>query len=115
MKERRRLRRTTIDHAGKILLGAGTIIECSVRNVTGLGMCIYVRDVFDELPSALDFSFDSFRTLRRCDVRWQHGHLIGIAFPDGTNPSRSTRAKVRSSAQNGQQQRKIKLQLRAQP
>ena len=99
MRERRRLRRTTIDHVGKLLFDTNTIIECSVRNITGLGMCIYLKPAFDNLPASLDFSFDNFKTLRRCDVSWQHGQLVGIAFLDGAKhaPSKSTRAKVRVS------------------
>src|SRR5215217_1255726 len=100
MKERRRLHRNAIDHAGKVLLGTDTIIECSVRNINGLGMCIYLKHALDHPPAALDFSFDSFRTLRRCDVSWHHGNLIGIAFPDGAKlpPSRSARATIRVNA-----------------
>jgi hypothetical protein len=106
MKERRRLPRTTIDHVGKALFGTNTIIECSVRNITGLGMCIYLKQAFDNLPAELDFSFDNFKTLRRCDVSWQHGHLVGIAFLDGAkNVLSSTRAKVRVSAQRSKRTR----------
>jgi hypothetical protein len=102
MKERRRLYRNTIDQAGKVLLRTGAIIECSVRNINGLGMCIYLKQVFDDLPAALEFSFDNFRTMRRCDISWQHGNLVGIAFPDGVKlpPSKSARAKIRVSARN---------------
>ena len=108
MKERRRLPRTMIDHVGKVLFfGTDTIIECSVRNITGLGMCIYLKQAFDNLPAALDFSFDNFKTLRRCDVSWQHGHLVGIAFLDGAKQGlfKTTRAKIRVSAQRNKRTR----------
>ena len=104
MKERRRLPRTMIDHVGKVVFDTDTIVECSVRNISGLGMCIYLKEAFDNLPAALDFSFDNFKTLRHCDVSWQHGHLVGIAFLDGAKHalSKSTRAKVRVSVQRRQ-------------
>lgn len=107
MKERRRLPRTTIDHVGKVLFVTETIIDCSVRNITGLGMCIYLKQAFDNLPAALDFSFDNFKTLRRCDVSWQHGHLVGIAFRDVAKQAlfKTTRAKIRVSAQRGKRTR----------
>ena len=74
MKERRRLPRTTVDYTGKVLVGPETIIECSVRNVTGLGICIFLKRAFDNLPTELDFSFDNFKTLRRCDVSYRHDY-----------------------------------------
>lgn len=100
MKEQRRLPRTNIDHPGKLLFDADTVIECSVRNVTGLGMCILLKQAFDNLPTTVDFSFDGFKTLRRCDVSWHHGHLVGVVFLDGAQHavSRSTPAKMRKRA-----------------
>jgi len=97
MKERRRSRRTTIDHLGKVLLDSDTIIQCSIRNVTGLGMCIYLKQPFDTLPTELDFSFDNFKTLRRCNVTWQQGHLVGVAFFDGAKQAmpKRTKGKIR--------------------
>lgn len=99
-KERRRLTRNSIDQAGKILVPTGTILECSVRNITGLGMCIYLDHVPDDVSEALDFSFDNFRTIHRCKVSWRHGNLIGIAFQDEVwlPVSRSMRARVRLSS-----------------
>ena len=101
MKERRRLTRNAIDQSGKILVLAGTILECSVRNITGLGICIYLDPVPDDVSEVLDFSFDNFRTVHRCKVSWQHGNLIGIAFQEETTwlpVSRSKRARVRLSS-----------------
>jgi hypothetical protein len=100
MKERRRLTRNPIDQAGKILVAAGTVLGCTVRNITGLGMCIYLDHVLAHLPEAFDFSFDNFRTIHRCEVTWQHGNLVGVALLDEfTLPvSRSIRARIRRSS-----------------
>ena len=98
MKVPRRLTRDSIDHTGKIILvHAGTILECSARSITGLGMCIYLHHSPNDGSEVLDFRFDNFQTTHHCKVSWQHGNLIGIAFQNEARlpDSRSMRARVR--------------------
>lgn len=96
--------RNAVEQSGKIHVPTGMILECSVRNITGLGVCIYLHRLADDVAEPLDFSFDNFRTIHRCKVSWQHGNLVGIAFRDQEKASlpvsRSMRARVRLSSRD---------------
>jgi hypothetical protein len=48
--------------------------------VTGLGVCIEFSFHVDELPDTVDFSFDNFRTVQRCEIIWRQKNLAGVAF-----------------------------------
>jgi hypothetical protein len=81
MIERRQLRRTRIRHHGKIATSSeATITDCTVVNITGNGICLELVKAIDIVPTAIDFSFDNFRTLRVCDVVWHRDNYIGASF-----------------------------------
>lgn len=78
--EKRRLHRTTISHSGKVLIRGETVYDCTVHNVTGLGVCIELAFEIHKLPETVDFSFDNFRTMHSCKIIWRENTLAGIAF-----------------------------------
>jgi hypothetical protein len=78
--ERRRLTRTKILHPGKILAQEETVYSCVVHNLTGIGACIELDPKIEQLPAAIAFSFDNFRTIHACKIIWREGHFAGIEF-----------------------------------
>ena len=78
--EKRRLQRTTIRHPAKVNVPNVTVHDCMVHNVTGRGVCLELAFEAAQLPEALDFSFDNFRTTHCCKIIWRDGNLAGVAF-----------------------------------
>jgi hypothetical protein len=78
--ERRRVRRTKILYPGKLLAQGETVYNCIVHNLTGIGACIELESKIEQLPAAIDFSFDNFRTIHACKIVWREGHFAGIEF-----------------------------------
>jgi hypothetical protein len=78
--EKRRRQRTKIRHPGKIFVRGETVHDCTVHNVTGLGVCIEFAFHVEELPDTVDFSFDNFRTVHSCEIIWRQRNLAGVAF-----------------------------------
>ena len=78
--ERRRLMRTKILHPGKVLAQGETVYSCVVHNLTGIGACIELASKNEQLPAAIAFSFDNFRTIHACKIIWREGHFAGIEF-----------------------------------
>jgi hypothetical protein len=78
--EKRRLQRAIIRHPGKLLVRGEPVHDCTVHNVTGLGVCIEFAFHVDELPDIVDYSFDNFRTVQSCEIIWRQNNLAGVAF-----------------------------------
>jgi hypothetical protein len=96
--ERRRLKRTTVQHPGKVLIPGDDVQPCTVLNLTGLGVCIEVSVDASQLPQTLDFSVDNFHTTHRCKVVWHQDRLAGIQFERAEPPAArqaGTRAMLR--------------------
>jgi hypothetical protein len=51
-----------------------------LHNLTGLGACIELDFKIEQLPAAIAFTFDNFRTIRACKIVWREGHFAGIEF-----------------------------------
>jgi hypothetical protein len=93
--ERRRLTRTKILHPGKILAQEETVYSCVVHNLTGVGACIELDFKIEQLPAAIAFSFDNFRTIRACKIVWREGHFAGIEFESSPElPQSQSRCKA---------------------
>jgi hypothetical protein len=97
--DKRRLQRTKIRHSGKVLARGEIAHDCTVNNVTGLGLCIEFAFETEGLPETLDFSFDNFRTIHSCKIIWREANIAGVAFEKPLWPSLavdvSRRAKLK--------------------
>jgi hypothetical protein len=97
--DKRRLQRTKIRHSGKVLVRGETVHDCTVNNVTGLGVCIEFAFQIEELPETVGFSLDNFRTIHSCKIIWREGNVAGVAFEKPLWPSLavdvSRRAKLK--------------------
>src|SRR3954447_12830194 len=80
MKERRSIDRTRIAK-GALLFFSGQIgvRSCGVTDITNRGAGIRTRGLA-VLPLNFEFSFDNFRTIRRCRLIWRDGDFLGVAF-----------------------------------
>ena len=85
--DKRRLQRTKIRHSGKVLVRGETVHDCTVNNVTGLGVCIEFAFQIEELPETVDFSLDNFRTIHSCRIIWREANIAGVAFEKRLWPS----------------------------
>ena len=97
--EKLRLKRTKVHHPGKVFVLGHNVHDCTVHNLTGLGICIELTTDSTQLPQTLDFSFDNFRTIHSCKIVWRQGKLAGVEFerepaPHGTYHS-GRKAKLR--------------------
>jgi len=80
MQERNKPR-TRVRKTAKLLTDYSSVIECTVRNLTGSGACLQVPNSV-ALPDTFELTFDSFRSVRRCRVRWRSENEIGVSFSD---------------------------------
>jgi hypothetical protein len=48
-------------------------------DITNVGAGIRAQDLA-VLPLNLELSFDNFRTIRKCRLRWRYGEFVGVAF-----------------------------------
>jgi hypothetical protein len=98
--EKRRLQRTKIRHPGKVFVPGETVHDCTVHNVTELGVCIELATQMEALPENVDFSFDNFRTVHSCKIIWRASNLAGVSFEKPLRSSlafdTSRRAKLRA-------------------
>jgi diguanylate cyclase (GGDEF)-like protein len=80
MVERRREPRTRTLRAGRILLNnKGSVIDCTVRNLSAHGAAVDVASVVG-IPGAFDLHVVGEDKSRPCRVAWQAGQRLGLAF-----------------------------------
>ena len=80
MEERRQAPRTRVQKAAQLIVGQPcTVIACTVHDLSTGGACLQISDP-RQLPETFELSFDSFRSARRCHVRWRAQDRIGVAF-----------------------------------
>jgi hypothetical protein len=80
-QERRRLSRTTIWKAAKIIFVAGDrSLDCVVVNMNGCGACVRIDSSASPIPGELVLTLDSARTLRQCPVVWRMDERLGFEF-----------------------------------
>ena len=78
--ERRNTQRTRIMKGGKLVsLQHASAVDCIVRNISVKGACLELFTALS-VPEELELSFDAFRTVRRCRVRWRTAKELGVAF-----------------------------------
>ena len=83
MQEQRQPPRTRVLKAAKVIFNQhGSVINCTVCNLSNSGACLQVSSPV-ELPETFELSFDSFRSVRRSQVRWRTQSTIGVSFSLG--------------------------------
>ena len=79
--ERRSVARTKVDGTASILpAGQFKLLSCDLIDLTNQGARLDIGTLADQLRTKFDFSFDSFRTIRRARLAWCHGNIAGIEF-----------------------------------
>lgn len=81
MHERRAIGRTRIEASGSVLpTGEFKLFHCDVLDLTDQGARLDVGRLGDALGDEFDFSFDNFRTIRKCKKIWHRASFVGVAF-----------------------------------
>ena len=77
----RRSKGRTIINRGALMFFAGQagVHACCVRDVTNDGAGIRLSGL-NIMPSEFDVSFDNFRTMRLCRLKWRDGDFAGVTF-----------------------------------
>ena len=82
-EERRKTARTRILKSARLIHDREcSPIDCIVCNISVDGACLNVANSTC-LPRGLEFSFDSFRSVRFGFVIWQMGNRVGLRFCQG--------------------------------
>jgi len=79
VQERRNSTRSRVLKGAKIILGASSVIDCVVRNVTNSGARVQIANTV-ELPEDLGLTFDGGRSIRDCRVVWRTVTETGVKF-----------------------------------
>jgi hypothetical protein len=78
--DRRSIGRTKIAKGAVLFFRGQTgVRSCRVTDITNVGAGIRVRGLA-VFPPSFEFSFENFRTIRKCRLRWRDGEFVGIAF-----------------------------------
>ena len=78
--ERRNLGRTRVLKGGKLIFNrSASVIDCTVRNLSNRGACLELVTTLG-VPEEFELSFDSFRSVRQCLVKWRTGQKLGVVF-----------------------------------
>jgi hypothetical protein len=81
-KERRDVTRTRIARSAKIIPPRrGSMIHCTVQNITSSGACLKLANTYG-LPETFELTFEQGRTRRACRVVWVTADQVGVAFED---------------------------------
>jgi hypothetical protein len=82
MVERRAIARTTISKSALLFFDEQRgLFTCHVRDIAKGGAGIRLQDL-NILPLNFELTFDNFHNVRRCQVIWRNGDLVGVAFKD---------------------------------
>ena len=79
MGERRRRMRRRVLKAAKIGFNRGSIIDCTVRNISEHGALLQVASPLG-IPDSFDLMLDGEKMLLACRVIWRKERQIGIEF-----------------------------------
>jgi hypothetical protein len=82
MDERRRVARArTLKRARIVFNYSGSVIDCTVRNLTMIGACLHVPDSLG-VPDKFDLMFGSSHDRRPCHVVWRTDTKLGVSFDE---------------------------------
>ena len=81
-KERRDVTRTRVSRGAKIIPPRrGSMIHCTVQNITSSGACLKLANTYG-LPETFELTFEHGRTRRACRVVWRTNDELGVAFEE---------------------------------
>jgi len=79
--DRRLVVRTKVDASGHILQDdCSSPTACDVLDLTNEGARLEVGKTAGDTGPEFDFSFDRFRTIRRCRLIWRAASFVGVKF-----------------------------------
>ena len=81
MAESRECPRMRVLKGVKIVLGASSVLDCVVRDLTNSGARVKLQNTAN-LPEDVAITFDGGRTCRQCRVVWRTLSEIGVQFTD---------------------------------
>jgi hypothetical protein len=82
MVERRAIARTTISKNALLFFDEERgVFACHVRDIANGGAGIQLQDL-NVLPLNFELTFDNFHNIRRCQIIWRRGDLVGVKFQD---------------------------------
>jgi hypothetical protein len=79
MQERRKVTRTRVLKAAKMLVRQSSVIECVARDLTSRGAGLEFSSTND-LPESLDLTLDAGHSIRRCRLVWRKLNRAGVEF-----------------------------------
>jgi hypothetical protein len=80
--ERRDVTRTRVARNAKIIPPRhGSMIHCTVQNITSTGACLKLANTYG-MPETFELTFEQGRTRRACRVVWRTNDELGVAFED---------------------------------
>ena len=81
MAERRKSSRTRVTAVGQVLADDHlSPLSCDVLDLTDDGARLEVGMGGKAIGREFDFSFDKFRTIRRCRLIWRAASFVGVQF-----------------------------------
>jgi hypothetical protein len=88
MAECRTYPRMRVLKGAKIVLGASSVLDCVVRDLTNIGARVKIPSAVT-LPEDVAITFDGGRTCRPCRVAWRTLDETGLEFtnPDSHQPA----------------------------
>jgi len=82
MVERRAIARTSISKNALLFVDEERgVFACHVRDIANGGAGIQLNDL-NVLPLTFELTFDHFHNVRRCQIIWRRGDLVGVQFQD---------------------------------
>ena len=82
MSERRTKDRQRVLKAGRIVFNGGaSVLDCTVRNVSGTGACLVVVNALT-IPAEFELQFDGDR--QPSEVVWRQANRVGVRFRHAT-------------------------------
>jgi hypothetical protein len=79
MQERRKVTRTRVLKAAKVLVRKSSVIDCVAQDLTSRGASLEVSNAND-LPERLDLTLDAGHSIRRCRLVWRKLNKVGVEF-----------------------------------
>lgn len=79
MQERRKFTRSRVIKSAKLVVGASSVVDCVVRNLTNTGARLEVQNPAS-LPENLGLTFDGGRSMRSCRLVWRTINETGVEF-----------------------------------
>ena len=81
MAECRKYPRMRVLKSAKIVLGASSVFDCVVRDLTNGGARVKIPNAVN-LPEDVAITFDAGRTCRPCRIAWRMIDETGLQFTD---------------------------------